>query len=663
MRRNFSLLLLLFAVSVALLAQLGPSYADKRVALVIGNSRYKNTPALANPGNDATDVGHALRSIGFQVTVELDSEKRQMDQAVAQFARDARNADAALFYYAGHGMQFEGHNYVMPVDAELQDEISLRYEMTSIDDVKAALQRSSGVKIMVLDACRDNPLATKLVRSISVSTRDIPNVQGYARPEKTRGMIIVYATQADDVANDGAGRNSPFSTAFLKEIKEPGLEIGTMFRRIGDDVYQATNGEQSPELSISLVPEYYLNQSETDQTIWARIRASADSGTVREFLARYPNSFYAPDARARLELLEREAQQKADAQIEIRRQDAVAAEAAGLKAEQEARERAAAAAQSRERELADKLAAAEAERQKLATALAQQQAAQSAEEARQRAEFAKAEQDRQQHEADLRAEIEREKATASQLEKDRLLREAIDRDRGKQAEAAQNAAEHDRLARENSDRVSQAESDRAQALKAEIVQLEQQAAQAKADAAAEAQRAADARRAAAVAEEKRVALATPSAGPAALTAEQIALVSPIQFELRRLGCYSGGGDWTSSEMQRGVAKYVQYAKLASAPDAPSAALLEGLKDQHARVCPSECSAREVEANGRCVAKTCGPGEVLARNGACVARPAAPRVAAARDVAKAPVAAARDAANAPVSSKTHCFTFGGNQYCE
>ncbi len=128
------------------------------------------------------------------MTLKLDAEKRQMDQAVAQFARDAGKADAALFYYAGHGMQFQGHNYVMPVDAELQDEISLRYEMIAIDDVKAALQRSGGVKIMVLEFCRNNPLAEKLMRSISVTTRDIPNVQGYARPEKTRGMIIVYAT-------------------------------------------------------------------------------------------------------------------------------------------------------------------------------------------------------------------------------------------------------------------------------------------------------------------------------------------------------------------------------------------------------------------------------------------------------------------------------------
>ncbi|MGO9419537.1 caspase family protein, partial [Roseiarcus sp.] len=313
-----------------------PCYADKRVALVIGNGAYKHTPALSNPPNDAADVAEALKAVGFDVTLKIDVDKRQMDQVVAQFARDGKGADALLFYYAGHGMQFEGKNYVMPVDAELQDEVSLRYELVGLDDVKSAMQLSRGVKIMVLDACRDNPLAEKFVRSISVSTRDVPKVQGYAPPEKAQGMIIVYATQADDVACDGTGRNSPFSAAFLKEIKEPGLEVGAMFRRIGGDVYAATDGRQSPELSISMVPEYYLNQSETDQTIWARIRMNATAATLREFLNRYPNSFYAPDARALLDLLDRQAREKADRQAAAEAVSSGDAEAARLREEQDA---------------------------------------------------------------------------------------------------------------------------------------------------------------------------------------------------------------------------------------------------------------------------------------------------------------------------------------
>lgn len=642
--------LCLLIICLGLLAQLGPSLADKRVALVVGNANYKNTAALSNPGNDATDVAQALRAIGFEVTLKLDAEKRQMDQAIAQFARDATSADAAFFYYSGHGMQFQGSNYVMPVDAELQDEISLRYEMTAVDDVKAALERSSGVKIMVLDSCRNNPLAAKLVRSISVKTRDVPNVQGFARPEKTRGMIIVYATQSDDVANDGTGRNSPFSAAFLKEIKEPGLEIGTMFRRVGGDVYQATDGAQSPELSISLVPEYYLNQAETDQSIWARIRGSADAGTIREFLSRYPKSFYAPDARARLDLLDREVRESTDNQTQKQSQDA---EVARLKAVQAERDRAAQEAQAQEQDLAAKLAAAEAERQKLAAELAQREAAQDAAETRRRADLEQSEADRRQRESELRTQVEQKTATADQPEKDRALREALDQDRAEQAKTLQAKEEGERAVNENAERVLKSESDRAQALKTEIAELELQAAQAKVAALAEVQKASEAKKATDPSENKP---SSSSVAGVALGPEQIALVGPIQTELRRLGCYGGSGEWASVEMQRGVARYTRYAKLASLPDAPTAELLDGLKGQRERVCPSECSPRETEVGGRCVAKSCGAGERLSKNGQCAPKLApTPRVASSHDAPSARAATA--------TPKGHCFNFNGNQYCE
>jgi hypothetical protein len=304
LKRLWALVLLLGACVVATVSTLGGASADSRIALVIGNSQYLNTPPLTNPGNDASDVAAALSSIGFKVSLRLDASKRTFDQALAQFSRDAKTADAALFYYAGHGMQFQGRNYLMPVDAELRDEVSLRYEMTTVDEVKDALGASKGVKILVLDSCRDNPLANQLVRSITVTTRDIPRVQGFARDERTNGMVIVYSTQADQVAHDGGGRNSPFSTAFLKELKEPGLEVGALFRRVESDVFDATNGMQSPELSISMVPDYYMNQSETDQSVWARVRATADPATLNAFLERFPNSFYAPDAKALLDLMQ-----------------------------------------------------------------------------------------------------------------------------------------------------------------------------------------------------------------------------------------------------------------------------------------------------------------------------------------------------------------------
>src|SRR5271165_3566761 len=148
---------------LALLVQAGGALADVRIALVIGNAKYANTAPLGNPANDASDVAQALTDLGFKVSLHIDATKRQLDQAIEQFARDAKTPDVALAYYAGHGMQFQGRNYLVPVDAELRDEISVHYELSSVDDLKGALMTSNGVRILVLDSCRDNPLAENLV--------------------------------------------------------------------------------------------------------------------------------------------------------------------------------------------------------------------------------------------------------------------------------------------------------------------------------------------------------------------------------------------------------------------------------------------------------------------------------------------------------------------
>jgi hypothetical protein len=656
-----------------------PCLADKRVALVIGNGAYKNTAALTNPPNDAADVAEALKAIGFDVTLKVDIEKRQMDQAIAQFAREGRGADAVLFYYAGHGMQYGGRNYLMPVDAELQDEVSLRYEMVGFDDVKATMQLSPGIKIMVLDACRDNPLAERFVRSISLSTRDVPMSRGFAPPEKAQGMIVVFATQVDDVAQDGTGRNSPFSAAFLKEIREPGLEVGSMFRRIGADVYAATNGRQSPELSVSMVPEYYLNQSETDQTIWARIRTRADYSTLKEFLSRYPDSFYAPDARALMDLLEREAREKADREAAGHELEQRESEAARLQEEQAKSERAADQAGAHERELAAKLAAAEDERRKLERELTERAADQAAAEARNKSELERLQKAQEQREADLRAQIDKEQATASQLEKERLLREALERERKTQADEDQARAERERAANEEKARELQSEAERAEALKTQIATLERQASDAKAAADAEVQKAEDAKKAAAEAGKSASIVPAAAVGPASEpTAERRTLVPPIEAELHRVGCYDGGEkDWDAPEVRLGLAEYARYAKLSATPSAPDDVLLDSLKNLRERVCPLQCAAGEVAVNGRCVAAGCPRGESLGRDGTCYPLPA-PRVTAAREAERPAVtrstvpreeraAAPRKPKPAPReavrASGGHCFSFNGSQYCE
>jgi len=295
------------ALCCTLLALLWTSaaWAERRVALVIGNSQYKNSNlVLFNPKNDAEDVAAFFRSLGFEVILRIDASRRDFDLAMTQFARVAAFADTALFYYAGHALQHQGQNYLMPTDAELEDEVSLRYEMVSLDDVRAGLERAGGVKIMILDACRNNPILDRLKRRITGMTRDVAAVRGLARIAGAQGEVVAYATAADQVAADGSGRNSPFTAALLKRLAEAGLEIGTMFRRVAADVTEQTKGQQHPELLISLISEYYLNQN--DRPVWERIKDTADLAAFRDFIDRFPSSPQASDARYRLQMLERE---------------------------------------------------------------------------------------------------------------------------------------------------------------------------------------------------------------------------------------------------------------------------------------------------------------------------------------------------------------------
>jgi uncharacterized caspase-like protein len=291
--------------AVVMVLSVNAAGAERRVALVVGNSQYKDSNlSLSNPRKDAEDVAATLRTLGFEVILTLDASKRDFDLAMTGFARAAINADAALFYYAGHALQYQGQNYLMPTDAELEDEISVRYQTVSLDDVRAGLEHVGGVKIMILDACRNNPVTDGLSRRMTGLARNAEKVRGLARIDKAQGMVVIYATAADQVAADGSGRNSPFTAALLKRMREAGVEIGTMFRRVAGDVIQQTNGRQRPELMISLTDEYYLNQS--DSPVWERIKDTADLAAFRDFIDRFPSSLRASDARYRLTILERD---------------------------------------------------------------------------------------------------------------------------------------------------------------------------------------------------------------------------------------------------------------------------------------------------------------------------------------------------------------------
>lgn len=330
-----------------LLVALPALAAERRVALVIGNSSYSHAPVLPNTVNDAHDMAASLRKVGFEVVDGVDLDKRGMDQAVTRFARLAQDADAVMFYYAGHGFQFNGENYLVPVEARVEDEISVQYETTRLNDVLTALNFSKGVKIMVLDACRNNPFVSQLAKR--QATRGFAVGTGLAPVARAQGMVIAYATQANDVAADGAGRNSPFTAALVREIEQPGLEVATMFRRVQKSVYDATSGRQTPELSLSLLGDFYLNRAETDSDVWRRIRASDDPQTYQDFIQRYPTSFFTIDARTRLDLIERRAS-------ETQERDRLAREFA-----------------ERERALLERVERAESVRRQAATDLAKRQ--------------------------------------------------------------------------------------------------------------------------------------------------------------------------------------------------------------------------------------------------------------------------------------------------
>jgi len=329
-----------------------PLQSERRVALVIGNANYKRSGiSLSNPRNDAQDIAAVLTAIGFEVVTAIDTSKRDMDFVLQRFARLATNADAALFFYAGHAMQFQGRNFLMPVDAELEDEISVRYQMVDLEEVRGALDQANGVKIIILDACRNNPLANRLKQTIAAS-RSVAATRGLARIDKTEGMVVAYATAPDDVAKDGEGRNSPFTAALLKRLQEPGLEIGMMFRRVASDVNAQTSGRQRPETYISLLSDYYLNQS--DSIAWDHIKDQDDVTALRDFVSKYPSSPRANFARSRLEALERIAKERED--LSRRAREDEQRKAADAEAQRLARE-AAARRETEERLRAEQLVA------------------------------------------------------------------------------------------------------------------------------------------------------------------------------------------------------------------------------------------------------------------------------------------------------------------
>ena len=307
----------LAASLVALIS--GATQASERVALVVGNANYGHAPALDNPRNDAEDIAAALTQAGFSVETALDVDRSEFGDKFADFARRTQGARAALFYYAGHGLQVAGENYLLPVDAELTDETALGFQAVRLGDVLKGMR--SGTNLVFLDACRDNPFANKVAalmgtRSSAVGRGLAPVARG-----SLRGTFIAYATAAGDVASDGDGRNSPFTAALKRHMATPGLTIGQVMTRVRGEL--AALAQEPWDTSSLKADFYFVPPSPASATpdapslvgdvpdpcteMWMQIRERGDIPIVEQFLSECPRSAYRPPAEARLAALRQQA--------------------------------------------------------------------------------------------------------------------------------------------------------------------------------------------------------------------------------------------------------------------------------------------------------------------------------------------------------------------
>lgn len=268
-------------MGLAMLTSASAAAGDgRRVALVLGNAAYRNVPALANPVVDAKAIADELAKLNFEVVSGYDLTKLQTQETIAHFAKQVRGAEIALFFYAGHGMQVDGNNYLLPVDAALEDETSLDFETVQINFILRQMSRETQLRLVFLDACRDNPLA----KAFGEASGDSAVSSGLAeiQVEKSgKGTLVAFATSPNEVAYDGAKGHSPFTAALLSHLGEADVSLTSAMTKVTGDVVKATDGLQRPWMNLSLTDDLVLNPAKPaepagETTVAA---ASGDAGS------------------------------------------------------------------------------------------------------------------------------------------------------------------------------------------------------------------------------------------------------------------------------------------------------------------------------------------------------------------------------------------------
>lgn len=291
----------------------GQALAEKRVALVIGNSSYRSVPSLPNPRNDAAEIASLFKAAGFSaVDARRDLGISDMRRAISDFAELASDADVAVVYFAGHGIEVDGTNYVIPVDAKLSRDFDIEDEAISLDRILKSIEPTRRLRLVILDACRDNPFLKTMKRTIA--SRSIG--RGLAKVEPAiSDTLIAFAAKAGSVALDGDAKNSPFTAALLHNIAAPGLDLRIAFGRVRDEVLKVTNRHQEPFVYgslggsvISIVDAPKLPPpATTDDTVWNAVKDSTYPGVFEEFIAKFPTTPHLKAAESRRDELKRAA--------------------------------------------------------------------------------------------------------------------------------------------------------------------------------------------------------------------------------------------------------------------------------------------------------------------------------------------------------------------
>ena len=249
--------LLTAGLTVVLLAlPCSATHAAGRVALVVGIGSYRQAPSLRNPVHDAEDLSRALQELGFEVVLLTDAGKSPLDAAIRTFARQVATADVGLVFFAGHGVQVAGQNYLLPADARLENARDLELDAIRLDLLLGLLEsgREGQVSIVLLDACRDNPLTRNLARAAGVRSDAYP--RGLAAVESGAGTFIAFATAPGKVAYDGQGRNSPFTAALLRHIRTANRGLNALMIEVRRDVMAATGNAQVPWDHSALLQDF-----------------------------------------------------------------------------------------------------------------------------------------------------------------------------------------------------------------------------------------------------------------------------------------------------------------------------------------------------------------------------------------------------------------------